>query len=80
MKELQSTIEASISAASDDATDAEDDNDMSCVDVKSKSFEKYAPVITQFKVCIIRQSSGSVDNICLSLTLNTFPVCFEYFE
>jgi len=54
MKELQSTIEASINAASGDvAATSEADDDVSCADISRKSFEKYAPVITQFKVDVI---------------------------
>ena len=60
LKELHSASEASVSGASVDATVDADDDVTSVTDVDSKAFEKYAPIITQFKVCLIHHSSDAL--------------------
>ena len=52
MKELRSASEASISAVSVESAPAEADDDMSQAAENAKHFEKYAPVVAQFKVCM----------------------------
>jgi len=54
MKELHTASEVSVAATSADTAAAEADDELSSTDVDSKSLEKYAPIITQFKVCIIQ--------------------------
>jgi len=54
MKDLRSASEANISAAGGDSATAsvETDDDTSQTAANSKLFEKYAPVVAQFKVCM----------------------------
>jgi len=52
MKELRSASEASISVASVESASVEADEDISQAADDNKLFEKYAPVVAQFKVCI----------------------------
>ena len=64
MKELHSASEASIGAASGgDAAASEADDKTSGTDINSKSLEKYAPVIAQFKVCIIHCTPMLSNNV-----------------
>jgi len=57
VKDLTDASDTSINEASADAASAaEADEDVSQTATNSKSFEKYAPVIAQFKVCIIQRT------------------------
>jgi len=55
MQELRSASEASISAASGDAV-IDGDDDTPLTDIDNMLFEKYAPIIAQFKVCVIHRT------------------------